>query len=145
MSEYSIFIYDFSIVFERIFDGNFSFNLIIVFQPTESIFEAKIFTNSFLRTRPFLENKKYQKYLPYFPVCKKCNRLYTAEATEYIADKKIVKYNCHDTEIGSKMIKGCGHQGEADITKDLGKLAWKVEFAARWSAFDIRFEAYGSR
>jgi len=87
--------------------------------------------------------EKYQNFLPYFQVCKKCNRLYTAEATEYIADKKIVKYNCHDTEIGSKMIKGCGHQGEADITKDLGKLAWKVEFAARWSAFDIRFEAYG--
>ena len=41
------------------------------------------------------------------------------------------------------MIKGCDHQGEVDITKDLGKLAWKVEFAARWSAFDIRFEAYG--
>ena len=35
------------------------------------------------------------------------------------------------------------HEGEADITKDLGKLAWKVEFAARWAAFDIRFEAYG--
>jgi len=87
--------------------------------------------------------KKYQKYLPYFPVCVNCNRLYTAEATEYIADERKVKYRCHDTEIGSKMIKGCGHQGEADITKDLGKLAWKVEFAARWSAFDIRFEAYG--
>ena len=41
------------------------------------------------------------------------------------------------------MIKGCGHEGKADITKDLGKLAWKVEFAARWSTFDIRFEAYG--
>nr|AIF21676.1 lysyl-tRNA synthetase (lysK) [uncultured marine thaumarchaeote SAT1000_05_G10] len=38
---------------------------------------------------------------------------------------------------------GCGHEGEADITKDLGKLSWKVEFAARWQAFDIRFEAYG--
>ena len=50
---------------------------------------------------------------------------------------------CHDAEIGSKIIKGCGHSGEADITKDLGKLAWKVEFAARWSAFNIRFEAYG--
>ena len=46
-------------------------------------------------------------------------------------------------KLGSKMIKGCGHEGEADITKDLGKLAWKVEFAARWAAFDIRFEAYG--
>ncbi|HJJ22362.1 MAG TPA: lysine--tRNA ligase [Nitrosopumilus sp.] len=87
--------------------------------------------------------EKYQKYLPYFPVCVNCSRLYTTESTEYIADEKKVKYRCHDTEIGSKMIKGCGHEGEANITKDLGKLAWKVEFAARWSAFDIRFEAYG--
>ena len=87
--------------------------------------------------------EKYQKYLPYFPVCANCNRLYTAESTEYIPDEKKVRYTCHDTKIGSKMIKGCGHIGEADITKDLGKLAWKVEFAARWTAFDIRFEAYG--
>ncbi|MHA7647603.1 lysine--tRNA ligase [Nitrosopumilus sp. S4] len=87
--------------------------------------------------------EKYQKYLPYFPVCANCNRLYTAEATEYIADEKKVKYLCHDAEIGGKIVKGCNHEGEADIAKDLGKLAWKVEFAARWSAFDIRFEAYG--
>lgn len=87
--------------------------------------------------------EKYQKYLPYFPVCANCNRLYTAEATEYIADEKKVKYKCHDAEIGSKRINGCNHEGEADIGKDLGKLAWKVEFAARWAAFDIRFEAYG--
>ncbi|MDH5463092.1 MAG: lysine--tRNA ligase [Nitrosopumilus sp.] len=87
--------------------------------------------------------EKFQRYLPYFPVCANCNRLYTAEATEYIAGERKVKYRCHDTEISSKIIKGCGHEGEADITKDLGKLAWKVEFAARWSAFDIRFEAYG--
>ncbi|MGH1565853.1 MAG: lysine--tRNA ligase [Nitrosopumilus sp.] len=87
--------------------------------------------------------EKYQKYLPYFPVCANCSRLYTAESTEYIIDEKRVRYRCHDTEIGSKIIKGCDHEGEADITKDLGKLAWKVEFAARWSAFDIRFEAYG--
>ena len=87
--------------------------------------------------------EKYQKYLPYFPVCSNCNHLYTAESTEYLENEKKVKYKCHDTEIGSKVIKGCGHEGEADITKDLGKLAWKVEFAARWAAFDIRFEAYG--
>ena len=87
--------------------------------------------------------EKFQKFLPYFPVCSNCNRLYTAESFEYLADEKKVRYKCHDAEIGSKMIKGCGHDGEADITKDLGKLAWKVEFAARWAAFDIRFEAYG--
>lgn len=87
--------------------------------------------------------EKYQKYLPYFPVCANCNRLYTAEATEYIPDERRVRYNCHDATIGSKTVKGCNHHGEADITKDLGKLAWKVEFAARWTAFQIRFEAYG--
>ena len=87
--------------------------------------------------------EKYQKFLPYFPVCSECSRLYTAEATEYLSDEKKVVYNCHDADIGSKTIKGCGHNGEADITKDLGKLAWKVEFAARWNAFDVRFEAYG--
>lgn len=87
--------------------------------------------------------EKYQKYLPYFPVCASCDRLYTAEAVEYIADEKKVKYRCHDVEIGGKKVRGCGYEGEADIAKDLGKLAWKVEFAARWAAFDIRFEAYG--
>ena len=87
--------------------------------------------------------EKYQKFLPYFPICENCSRLYTAESFEYLEDEKKVRYKCHDAEIGSKIIKGCGHNGEADITKDLGKLAWKVEFAARWAAFDIRFEAYG--
>ncbi|MDH3677810.1 MAG: lysine--tRNA ligase [Nitrosopumilus sp.] len=87
--------------------------------------------------------EKFQKYLPYFPVCANCSRLYTAEATEYLPEEKKVLYKCHDAEIGAKIVHGCSHQGEADITKDLGKLAWKVEFAARWAAFDIRFEAYG--
>jgi lysyl-tRNA synthetase class 1 len=87
--------------------------------------------------------EKYQEALPYFPVCSNCGKLYTAEAYEYLPDKKKVKYRCHQTTIGSKTLAGCGHDGVADITKDLGKLAWKVEFAARWQAFDVRFEAYG--
>lgn len=87
--------------------------------------------------------EKYQKFLPYFPVCSNCNRLYTAEAYEYLPDEKKVRYRCQNTTVGEKTIKGCGNDATADITKDLGKLAWKVEFAARWQAFDIRFEAYG--
>lgn len=95
------------------------------------------------RIAEMVGQEKYQKYLPYYPVCAKCGRLYTAQSHDYIEDQRKVQYRCQDTEIGSKTIKGCGHQGYADIAKDLGKLAWKVEFAARWSAFDIRFEAYG--
>lgn len=87
--------------------------------------------------------EKYQEALPYFPVCANCGRLYTAVAYEYLPEEKKIKYKCSSTTIGSKVLDGCGHDGIADITKDLGKLAWKVEFAARWQAFDIRFEAYG--
>ncbi len=87
--------------------------------------------------------EKYQEALPYFPVCSNCGRLYTAVAYEYLPDERKIKYRCHETTIGSKTLEGCGNDGIADITKDLGKLAWKVEFAARWQAFDIKFEAYG--
>ena len=88
---------------------------------------------------------KFQNILPYFPVCQNCDKLYTTESYEYLEDEKKVRYRCKDSEIGSDkhILKGCGHEGEAHITNDLGKLAWKVEFAARWQAFDIRFEAHG--
>ena len=86
---------------------------------------------------------KFRNYLPYFPVCAQCNRLYTAEATGYIADEKKITYRCGDADIGGGTVRGCRHEGEADIGRDMGKLAWKVEFAARWSALDVRFEAYG--
>jgi len=87
--------------------------------------------------------EKFQTVIPYFPICSECDKLYTTESFEYIEEEKKVRYRCKDSEIGSNKILGCGHDGESDITKGLGKLAWKVEFAARWSAFNIRFEAYG--
>jgi lysyl-tRNA synthetase class 1 len=57
-------------------------------------------------------------------------------------NKKIL-YECSGIKIGNKEIIGCGYKGEANIGKAEGKLAWKVEFAARWKIFDVRFEAYG--
>jgi lysyl-tRNA synthetase class 1 len=91
----------------------------------------------------FVGQEKYTEILPYFPICENCGRLYTAAAQEYLAEEKKVKYSCTGGTIGKEDVTGCGHAGEADITTDHGKLAWKVEFAARWHAFDIRFEAYG--
>lgn len=86
---------------------------------------------------------KYVQYLPYYPVCAGCGKIYTTKAHEYLRDRRLVRYECGDAQIGGQTVRGCGHAGNADIRKDLGKLAWKTEFAARWSAFDIRFEAYG--
>jgi lysyl-tRNA synthetase, class I len=91
----------------------------------------------------FVGQDKYIEVLPYFPVCQNCGRLYTAVAQKYLPDEKKVAYVCSGSRIGKADIKGCGHKGEADISKGEGKLAWKVEFGARWQAFDIRFEAYG--
>lgn len=91
----------------------------------------------------FVGQDKYVSVLPYFPVCSNCGRLYTASAEKYLPDEKKVLYACKGSRIGKNEVAGCGHHGEADISKGEGKLAWKVEFAARWQAFDIRFEAYG--
>ncbi|HEY7506090.1 MAG TPA: lysine--tRNA ligase, partial [Nitrososphaera sp.] len=91
----------------------------------------------------FVGQEKYTEVLPYFPVCENCGRLYTAVSQDYLPDEKKVVYSCVGSRIGKADVKGCGHKGEADISKGHGKLAWKVEFAARWQALDIRFEAYG--
>lgn len=87
--------------------------------------------------------QKYLEFLPYFPICQQCGRLYVANATEYDAEEKKIRYSCIGNTINKKQMKGCGHQGEVKIDSNQGKLAWKVEFAARWQALDVRFEAFG--
>ncbi|MCP8310319.1 MAG: lysine--tRNA ligase [Candidatus Methylarchaceae archaeon HK01M] len=87
--------------------------------------------------------KKFERALPYFPLCDKCNRMYVAEAYEYLPDEKSVLYKCVGSKIGTRWVEGCGYEDKASVINGQGKLSWKVEFAARWSALDIRFEAYG--
>jgi lysyl-tRNA synthetase class 1 len=85
----------------------------------------------------------YTEVLPYFAVCEKCGHLYTTRAYKFDPDTDKVTYKCEGLEIRGKHIAGCGHEGEVDIKTGEGKLTWKSEFAARWKALDIRFEAYG--
>jgi len=91
-------------------------------------------------------SKKFLDQLPYLPICKKCGRIYTTRAHTFLPKEKKIIYKC-DQEFTGKSggkeipIKGCGYEGEAGIRE--GKLAWKVEFSARWSALDVNYEAYG--
>ncbi|MEM2875729.1 MAG: lysine--tRNA ligase [Candidatus Bathyarchaeia archaeon] len=87
--------------------------------------------------------EKYVEVLPYFPVCQRCGKIYTTRAYDFSAKEKKVFYRCEGTEISGKKIDGCGYEGEAKYQLGEGKLSWKTEFAARWRALDIRFEAYG--
>ena len=86
---------------------------------------------------------KYEQSLPYTPVCSKCGRIYTTRAISFDPGRDTVHYKCEGTLLGEKRVEGCGNEGDASVTRGEGKLMWKVEFAARWAALDIRFEAYG--
>ena len=88
--------------------------------------------------------EKYEEALPYFPVCSSCGRIYTTKAYKFLPEEGKVLYVCEGMEIKGRWLEGCGYEGEADYTKGEGKLSWKAgEFAARWRALKIRFEAYG--
>lgn len=95
------------------------------------------------RIEEMVGQSKFRGALPYFPVCGACQRLYTARAVSYDQKAESVSYECEGADIAGSFVAGCGHAGESRVGRDLGKLAWKVEFAARWQAFDVRFEAYG--
>ena len=87
--------------------------------------------------------EKYVEVLPYFPVCANCGRIYTTKSYRFLPDEDKVLYVCEGMEVKGRWLEGCGYKGEVDYRKGEGKLSWKVEFAARWKALDIRFEAYG--
>jgi len=90
-----------------------------------------------------LGQEKYVEMLPYFPVCENCGRIYTTTTQKFFLDEKKISYVCDGMKLHDQRIEGCKHKGEVNITKGEGKLSWKVEFAARWDALEINFEAYG--
>jgi len=88
--------------------------------------------------------EKFTTTLPYFPICGSCGRIYTTRAKAFDATTDRLVYACEGTsEIKGQQISGCGYKGEVDIRDGKGKLPWKGEFAARWTALRINFEAYG--
>ena len=50
---------------------------------------------------------------------------------------------CKTTKVTGGEAEGCGHEGVSDIRKGLGKMPWRVEWAARWSHFKVTCEPLG--
>lgn len=91
-----------------------------------------------------LGQEKYTEVLPYFPICGGCGRIYTTRAYKYLPEEHKALYSCEgQVEIRGQELEGCGFRGEVDVLSGRGKLSWKSEFAARWEALRINFEAYG--
>ncbi len=135
-------------------DGLDKLNIPYKFQSGTDAYKKGLLTNQIItilehsqligkKIGEMLGQTKFENVLPYYPICPSCKKLYVAEANSYDASTKKVMYKCCGSEVGKKKIAGCGAEGEVDVTAGNGKLSWKSEFAARWAAFDIRFEAYG--
>ena len=115
----------------------------------QGVFDEEILAimNNHERVGKIIEDEigqeKYMEELPYFVVCEECGRIYTTHATAYHPNSHTIEYECKGMEVRGNWLEGCDHRGEVDVLSGNGKLSWKVEFAARWRALDIRFEAYG--
>ncbi len=83
--------------------------------------------------------EKPPDWLPFEPICERCGRIATTRA--YMFDGVRLRYRCVGGVAGKTRIEGCGHEGEADLRR--GKLAWRVEWAARWRILGVTCEPFG--
>jgi lysyl-tRNA synthetase class 1 len=72
-----------------------------------------------------------EEWTPFNPLCDACGRITTAIVTGYDITKEEVYYECK-----------CGKNGVASFTGG-GKLAWRVDWAARWKILGVTIEPFG--
>ena len=78
---------------------------------------------------------------PWKPICAQCGKVITPRLLE--SDGTWVRYECRDYKFEKTIARGCGHLGEADATRDDGKLLWKSEWASEWALWKVSCEGGG--
>ena len=81
---------------------------------------------------PTLGDERRKTYSPFLPICKTTGRVLQA---------KVIKRNVSNSTI--TYIDSMDQEIETSILYGACKLQWKVDFAMRWSAFDVDYEIYG--
>ncbi|MBD3388618.1 MAG: lysine--tRNA ligase [Candidatus Altiarchaeales archaeon] len=82
-----------------------------------------------------------EDYLPWTPICEKCGKISTTKV--FGVDGLKADYECVSTGVSGGEVEGCGHKGVSDASKGMGKLPWRVEWAARWRRFKVTCEPFG--
>ncbi|NYT02514.1 MAG: lysine--tRNA ligase, partial [Methanosarcinales archaeon] len=70
-------------------------------------------------------------WCPFDACCQSCGRTNTTKVTGFDLDEETVSYVCQ-----------CGHSGQAPM-RGGGKLAWRVDWPARWKILNVTFEPFG--
>ena len=82
---------------------------------------------------------KPSDWLPFQPICDECGRIGTTRAYDF--DGETVAYTCEPDMVS--WANGCGHTGRKSPFDGNGKLAWKIEWAARWPVLGVQIECAG--
>lgn len=96
----------------------------------------KIYEEMYKKTLP-------NNWYPYQPYCPNCSKVSTTTVTDW--DGKDVSFICEIDKV--KWTKGCGESGKlspfSSENEMVGKLAWKVEWPAKWKVIGITVEGAG--
>lgn len=83
--------------------------------------------------------EKGEDWYPLQVVCERCGRIGTTKVVAW--DGGQVEYECRENLV--KWAQGCGHRGRMSPFGGRAKLPWKVEWAAKFSVFDVDVEGAG--
>ncbi len=72
------------------------------------------------------------EWSPFNPLCGSCRRITAGIVLAHLPDISSVTYRC-----------ACGGEGIANYSKGEGKLAWRIDWAARWSMLGVTIEPFG--
>ncbi len=89
----------------------------------------------------FREHPLPADWVPWTPICEKCGRISTTKVTGLSGLK--ATYECVTTEVAGGEAQGCGHKGVSDASAGMGKMPWRVEWAARWHLNKVTCEPFG--
>ena len=85
------------------------------------------------------EKKKPNDWFPFNVVCKKCKKIGTTYVYKW--DGKKVFYRCEHKMVAWAM--GCGYEGIVSPYDGNGKLAWRVDWPAKWKVIGVTIEGAG--
>lgn len=89
----------------------------------------------------FRETPLSADWQPYNAICEKCGKIGTTNVTGF--DGEWIYYECTDKTISGSEMKGCGFSGKTRFSDGNGKLAWRVEWPARWNFLKVTCEPFG--
>jgi len=84
-------------------------------------------------------SEKPEDWLPLSVVCEECGRISTTKAIGF--DGELVTYVCQKNALD--WVAGCGHEGKVSPFDGNAKLAWKVEWAAKFKVMNVDIEGAG--